>query len=108
MITGANCLPPSPDSLDFSCTTRLGGDVVISCSVTANPQATLTVVEIEGDNIEVDINEETTMGVITIDSLVMGNLGTYQCVANNTVTGIIRTQPRNITLSGMSVRCSLY
>lgn len=80
--TGTSC---NPNSENFFCTTTLGVDVTIMCTVFANPAATLRVVAAEQDNVQV-MNDGSSQARITVDSLTMENLGIYQCIANNNMT----------------------
>ncbi len=95
-ITGVNT-QCSPVMLNYDCTATLEANVIITCRVSANPQATLTVIPVDEDNVEVDNDGNSAM--ITVTDLAMANFGVYQCIANNTVAGIEFEQAVNVQLS---------
>ena len=101
---GTYCIP---DSLDLDCTTTLGVDVTITCSVSANPPATLKVIVVEESSTQV-VSDGSTEAEITVDNLALDHLGNYQCIANNTVVGYEVQTIINIGLSLFGMCMTVY
>ena len=78
--------PTSPSILN--CIQTLGESVNITCHVELSiPPSTLRVeLDVSSQsNIEIH-NDMTSNSMISIESLVMGNVGNYYCLANNSVS----------------------